>query len=279
MGELILCRQQIAAMPYYIETVSLNVYSLEEMCYYVQNNLYLMEQDFMEEELCRWVEEELKLEETAQQLREIRETGGTLSEFVLCLLSASGYFNAGELKSIRQTLQEMENKTDFECGKIRADRYMENRRYISAVYEYRKLLREAMGQPEEGKAENPVIAGNMWHNLGTAYARLFLFEKAAGCYSHAYELNHNPNSLKECLFAYRCLRDERGFKRKAAAGFLSEAQAAELAGELTEASRSREIQEFEEEIEEVFAVKEQGQAKAAELLAEWKEEYRRNCRI
>ena len=65
MGELILCRQQIAAMPYYIETVSLNVYSLEEMCYYVQNNLYLMEQDFMEEELCRWVEEELKLEETA----------------------------------------------------------------------------------------------------------------------------------------------------------------------------------------------------------------------
>ena len=247
MGELILCRQQIAAMPYYIETVSLNVYSLEEMCYYVQNNLYLMEQDFMEEELCRWVEEELKLEETAQQLREIRETGGTLSEFVLCLLSASGYFNAGELKSIRQTLQEMENKTDFECGKIRA--------------------------------QNPVIAGNVWHNLGTAYARLFLFEKAAGCYSHAYELNHNPNSLKECLFAYRCLRDERGFKRKAAAGFLSEAQAAELAGELTEASRSREIQEFEEEIEEVFAVKEQGQAKAAELLAEWKEEYRRNCRI
>ena len=279
MGELILCRQQIAAMPYYIETVSLNVYSLEELFYYVQNNLYLMEQDFMEEELCRWVEEELKLKETAAQLREIRETGGTLSEFVLCLLSASGYLDAGERKSIRQTLQEMEHKTDFECGKIRADRYMENKRYISAVYEYRKLLKEALDQPEGENTENPVVAGDVWHNLGTAYARLFLFEKAAGCYSRAYELNRNPKSLKECLFAYRCLKDERGFKRKAAAAFLSEAEAQEIAGELTQESRSRKIQEFEGEIEEAFTAQERGREKAAELLAEWREEYRRNCRI
>ena len=34
MGELILCSQQLAAMPYYIENVSLNVYSLDELCYY-----------------------------------------------------------------------------------------------------------------------------------------------------------------------------------------------------------------------------------------------------
>lgn len=279
MGELILCRQQIAAMPYYIETVSLNVYSLEELSYYVENNLYLIEPDFMEEELCAWVEEELKLKETAEQLREIKDTGGTLSEFVLCLLSASGYLSAGELKNIKQVLQEMENKTDFECGKIRADRYMENRRYISAVYEYRKLLREAMGQPEERKTENPVLAGDVWHNLGTAYARLFLFDKAANCYTHAYELNQNPKSLKACLFAYRCMRDERGFKRKAAAGFLSEDEAAEIARQLSEVSRMEEIREFETMLDEEFETEGRYQERVTELLAEWKEEYRRNCKI
>ena len=36
MGELILCSQQLAAMPYYIENVSLNVYSLDELCYYIK---------------------------------------------------------------------------------------------------------------------------------------------------------------------------------------------------------------------------------------------------
>ena len=42
MGELILCSQQLAAMPYYIENVSLNVYSLDELCYYIKNNTCLL---------------------------------------------------------------------------------------------------------------------------------------------------------------------------------------------------------------------------------------------
>ena len=55
MGELILCSHPIAAMPYYIDNISLNVYSLEELCYYIENHLYLIEADFMSEELCLWI--------------------------------------------------------------------------------------------------------------------------------------------------------------------------------------------------------------------------------
>ena len=33
MGELLLCNEAIAAMPYYIECVSINVYSIEELNY------------------------------------------------------------------------------------------------------------------------------------------------------------------------------------------------------------------------------------------------------
>ena len=47
MGELILCSHPIAAMPYYIDNISLNVYSLEQLCYYIENHLYLIEADFM----------------------------------------------------------------------------------------------------------------------------------------------------------------------------------------------------------------------------------------
>ena len=60
MGELILCNQTLAALPYYFENVSLNVYSLEEICYYLEKNLYLLDSDFMSEELCVWIEKELK---------------------------------------------------------------------------------------------------------------------------------------------------------------------------------------------------------------------------
>lgn len=59
MGELILCSHPIAAMPYYIDNISLNVYSLEELCYYIENHLYLIEADFMSEELCLWIGQNL----------------------------------------------------------------------------------------------------------------------------------------------------------------------------------------------------------------------------
>ena len=65
MGELILCRQPIAAMPFYFDNVSLNVYSLEEICYYIKNNLYLIDSGFMSEDLCVWIEHELKEKEIA----------------------------------------------------------------------------------------------------------------------------------------------------------------------------------------------------------------------
>ena len=52
MGELLLCNEDIAAMPYYIEGVSINVYSIEELNYYIINNTYLLDDDFMSLELC-----------------------------------------------------------------------------------------------------------------------------------------------------------------------------------------------------------------------------------
>lgn len=56
MGELLLCNEAIAAMPYYIEGVSINVYSIEELNYYIINNTYLLDDDFMSLELCTWIE-------------------------------------------------------------------------------------------------------------------------------------------------------------------------------------------------------------------------------
>ena len=43
MGELIYCKNSIAKTPYYIEDAGLNIYSLEELSYYIYNNPYLID--------------------------------------------------------------------------------------------------------------------------------------------------------------------------------------------------------------------------------------------
>ncbi len=60
MGELILCRMPIAGSPYYIEEKGINIYSLEELSYYIANSTYLLTPAFMNRQLISWIGRELK---------------------------------------------------------------------------------------------------------------------------------------------------------------------------------------------------------------------------
>ena len=71
MSGYILCQTQKAKIPYYIENISTNVYSLEELCYYFYHNLYLVDESILNEQLCRWLQEELNLPKLAAKLRSL----------------------------------------------------------------------------------------------------------------------------------------------------------------------------------------------------------------
>jgi tetratricopeptide (TPR) repeat protein len=274
MGELLLCNETIAAMPYYVENISVNLYSLEELCYYITHNAYLLERDFMCEELCTWLEKELKLVQLADRLRDILREQGRLSDFVRMILTENGYCLPREIQEVCEVILAMEEKSDFECSKIRADRLMEREKYLSCIYEYKRLL-----DSEDAKNENALIVGNLWHNLGTAYARLFLFEEAADCYRKAYKLNQNHASLKAELFAYRCMHDESSFTRTAMENNLDDTAMQAIRNELTLLSRGEETARFEEKLEQIVQMKEQGnqtryRLALQEIIINWKEDYR-----
>lgn len=275
MGELLLCNGMLAAMPYYIENVSLNIYSLEELCYYLEQNTYLLEPDFMNEELCAWIEEEAGNLALARRLRTIKNTGGSLQQFVTVILEETGNCPSERLKEIQQELLETADKTGYECQKMRADKLVQNQKYKSAIAEYQLLLQE--------KNVPADFLGNVWHNLGTVYTKLFFWQEACNCYQRAYELNQNRESLKEWLMTYRCMRDEVGFLAVAQENLLEEEYLDSLREEVTQASRDEKVQEFEKELRELFYLKKSGQESAFEtnflnLITEWKKEYRRICR-
>lgn len=277
MGEILLCNGMLAAMPYYIENVSFNIYSLEELCYYLEQNIYLLDSDFMNEELCSWIEHEACNPTLACKLRTLKNTGGSLLEFVFAILEETGFCSSDEMREIKEKLKEAEDKTGYECQKMRADKLMQSQKYESAITEYQKILQENMGKVPAD------FWGNVWHNLGTAYAKLFFWKEAGECYKNAYEWNQNQESLKEWLMTYRCMRDETGFCMVAEEHFLTEDEIQNIKESVTQASRNEKSQEFEKEVRELFYLKGCGQEDAfeekfCELLTEWKQDYRRICR-
>ena len=69
MSGYILCQTKKAGKPYFVENISTNIYSLEELCYYLYHNLYLVDSSVMNEGLCIWISEELDLPRLAAKLR------------------------------------------------------------------------------------------------------------------------------------------------------------------------------------------------------------------
>ncbi|MEI3246665.1 MAG: hypothetical protein V8S26_11405 [Lachnospiraceae bacterium] len=56
----ILCKTKTAKKPFFIENISTNIYSMEELCYYLYNNLYLIDDTLLNEKLCVWLKDELE---------------------------------------------------------------------------------------------------------------------------------------------------------------------------------------------------------------------------
>ncbi len=61
MGSLILCHKKRAKRPFEISRVHMRIYTIEELCYYICNNLYLIDYTIVNERLCRWIGDELEL--------------------------------------------------------------------------------------------------------------------------------------------------------------------------------------------------------------------------
>ena len=47
MSSYYLCRTECAEKPFYIESIGRNIYSLEELCYYFSQYIYLIDESVM----------------------------------------------------------------------------------------------------------------------------------------------------------------------------------------------------------------------------------------
>ena len=202
MGEFILCREQTALHPFFHETLSVHLYTIEELCYYMETNLFLLDKNFIGEPLFAWLKEELGLVGLSGRLRQIYQKSRDVYVCVEMIFQESGYYSGAELRELSALLERMRGKTEMECRKMRADRLLAAKKYRQAVYTYLELL-----QPEHTARMTEELQGNLMHNLGVAYARLFLFKEASEMFSEAYRKRKSEVSRRGYLAAQNFLSD------------------------------------------------------------------------
>ncbi len=179
MSGLILSGKQ-TKMPYYIAELNLNIYSIEELCYYLYNHLYLIEDNFFDDKLIKYLSSECGLISTAQRLQECINQNGTFGERVKIVLSATAYYNEKEMEKIQEVLDEIGNKSRSERRKARADLLMERKKYVAALNAYNEILLK------KDSSDSTQFCSDVWYNMGVAYIRMFLLNEAVEAFSQSY---------------------------------------------------------------------------------------------
>ena len=71
MGKLILCHGSYANHPYYMEIGNVNIYSIEELNYYLVDKLDMIIELEPKESLTHWVRDQLHMEALAEELAKL----------------------------------------------------------------------------------------------------------------------------------------------------------------------------------------------------------------
>lgn len=190
MGLVMVCKYKRTENPLFVEQAGLNLYSVEELAYFLYHNICVVDRQFFDEGLCRWLQE-AGGQELAEKIRKGISSGTGFQNLVLMAVEASGFYSAKEQEDLRERLKGLVNLQEQERLKIRADELLHNRNEWAAMEEYQHILR--MHQNSRLGME---FYSAVWNNLGVCCARQFLFGKAAECFETAYEY-HPDEELRE----------------------------------------------------------------------------------
>ena len=198
MSSLILCHKKKAKKAYEIARIHRKIYTIEELCYYLCNHLYLVDYTLMNETLCEWLEEELELGELADKLYVLLEQNSSIEQFVIMILTEAGIYTAGELKQIQDVLDNLKNQKPIEKQKYKADSLLESGAVKPAIMAYLEIIHGERDESVSGK-----FYGKVYGCLGAAYGRQFLYKEAAQMYEAAFQICEDESMLSAYLYACR----------------------------------------------------------------------------
>lgn len=165
----------------------MNIYSIEELCYYLYNNTYMISKEFFCDELAEYIKTELELPSLSQKLKYSIDHNGELLQMVMDILSSNEYYTSDDRAQIEKTLIALGSKSKSERMKARADMLLDRKKYISAANAYKEIL------ATKDEVYGTDFVATIWNNIGITYTKQFLFEDACKCFKIACDIDRQED--------------------------------------------------------------------------------------
>ena len=204
-GRLIFTSEEKNMVPYHFGLSGIRIYSLEELCYYIQNHVYAVSLETFGDDLIYWIDKNLNDKILAKRLREGKKNERSLKEFVRTTLLSIDYYGKEEIRDIQKTIEEIELQNPVEAKKVEADNYLRYGKLLEALLTYEKV--DLMMEEHEEMVTRE-FKGNVYHNMGIAYARLANGDSALECFKKAFVLNQSERTRDSWLMLLKILGRE-----------------------------------------------------------------------
>lgn len=193
MGKIIVCEARQAVIPYVFVNTKVEVYSYEELCFYIYNNGALLNEEQFQGKLVQWLKSELDMGELAKEIMEKLAADAGFIEVLVAILSAGNYYETAEIHQFVDKQELLGLLPEEEKIKLKADSFLMYKRILKAISLYNEILRR------EEAIEDKRLIGDVYHNKGVALAKNMELTKAKLCFLEAFKRNNKKPSLEAYL--------------------------------------------------------------------------------
>ena len=117
----VVCLGNYAKRPYKFEKLDINVYCMEELCFCLKDNAFLLGSEIMTGKIIEFIGVDCGVSSLARELYSFINQKCTLSSFVTSILEYTGIYEQKIIEDIENTLKLGSGLNDFEKQKLRID--------------------------------------------------------------------------------------------------------------------------------------------------------------
>jgi tetratricopeptide (TPR) repeat protein len=183
---------------------------MEELCFYLYQHVYLIENSIITDSLIDWIGSELKLTDRAEKLKLLKQQKADLKTIITVILCSTDYYTEQEIKGLLKLLEEIIGMPSIRRNAVKADYLLKEGQYGDALGEYEQIL-----DSKDASLLSMVEYGDILHNMAVAKVHRSNLKEASELFLQAYERNQREESLRQFLCAVRLSGGDRLYEEKA----------------------------------------------------------------
>ncbi|MGN0267179.1 MAG: hypothetical protein ACI4D7_05825 [Lachnospiraceae bacterium] len=182
------CEKKNKEISCYVKSAGIRLYTIEELTYFLQNYLYLIDDTFFDSGFLLFLRDGLGRQDLFEL---VSNSSGKVEPLLLVgkLAGEIGDLSRAELSALTKKINEFRRLTPEGRIRVQADMLMERGEYEQANMIYDQLLAELEQEDGKGRdSRNRQEQGFLYYQKGRISMALFEWEKAGSFFVRAYEI-------------------------------------------------------------------------------------------